>query len=383
MLILAATPAFAQDLPAPFCGDLNEADCAILTDSHAAQMEVSAYSSSVDAVTTVAGLPGLPANELVFDWAQDTTIDVDMNVAMKMLEMQMDPQAMVDNMDDFMALAVEFYQTVGLDTMVNFAMPTEIADALSAQSGIDVPTEIALHVILKDGFAYISTDGLDFIDPSIPAMGDWLGVDFAGLLEMSMQQGLADADPQQQQAMMTSMGLSAMLTSSDVRDLLDPFVSVERLDDDTVDGVDVAVFSDSFDFAGFLASPAFWGFVEANLDTINSLSETPVTADELQQAQMALTFLGPALLQGLELTSVKGIGLDDLYPYGQTVDFHWDLASLLSFAASTGAVPAEMATSDALVSLVVDATNTDFNDITPIEAPADAMIFPIDGGMSQ
>jgi hypothetical protein len=295
----------------------------------------------------------------------------------------MDPQAMMDDMDGFMALAVEFYQTVGLDTMVNFVMPAEIAALLSAQSGIDVPTEIALHVILKDGFAYISTEGLDFIDPSIPALGDWLGVDFAGLMEMSLQQGMASADAEQQQAMMTSMGISAMLTSSDVRDLLDPFVAVERADDDTIDGVDVAVFVDSFDFAGFLASPAFWGFVEANLDTINSLSDTPVTAEELQQAQMALTFLGPALLQGLELTTVKAIGLEDAYPYGQSVDFHWDLASLLSFAASTGALPSDMDTSNALVSLVVDATNTDFNDAAAIEAPADAMIFPLEGMMAQ
>jgi hypothetical protein len=97
----------------------------------------------------------------------------------------------------------------------------------------------------------------------------------------------------------------------------------------------------------------------------------------LQQAQMGMTFLGPALLQGLTFASSTTIGLDDNLPYEQTIDFAWDLSSLLSFAASTGALPAG-SPSEASVSLEIDSTSGDYNSAPEIEAPEDAIIIPLE-----
>jgi hypothetical protein len=383
LMVFSAAPVFAQTMPEPFCGQLSEDDCTLLKESQTAQMGLSSYTSSVDATTTVAGLPGLPADELTFNWTQDATLFLDPDVTSQMMELQSaGPEAIMKNMDDFKTITVDFYKTLGVDATVDFTMPAEIAGILSAQAGMKVPEELNLHVILKDGFAYIATEGLAFLDPSLPDMGEWLGVDLAGAVEMGLDQSMNSSDPAQQQAMMQSLGISSMLNSEQVRSLVEDFVLVNRLDDAQVDDTDVAVFEHGFDFAGFLASPGFWQLIEDNLDTINAMSQTPVTAEELQQARMALTFLGPALLQGLELKATNSIGLEDYYNYAQSVDFNWDLSGLLQMAASTGAIPAGGPT-DASVSLLIDATNADFDAAPEIEAPADAIIVPLNGAQAQ
>jgi len=383
LLIFTTAPVFAQGIPEPFCGQLADEDCDILLEAQTAQLALTSSTSSVEAVTSVSGVPGLPADELTFSWVQDSVIHLDPDVTSQMMELQSaGAEALMENMEDFMGVTVEFYQTLGLDTTVDFTMPEEIASILSAQAGVEVPEELNLHIIMADGFAYIATEGLAFIDPSLPDMGEWIGVDLAGAVEMGLEQSMTSEDPAQQQAMMQSMGVSSMLNSDEVRGLFEEFVLVERLDDDTVGDVDVAVFESGFDFAGFLASPGFWQLIEDNLETINAMTQQPISAEELQQARMAVTFLGPALLQGLELSSTSSIGVEDFHNYAQTVDFNWDLSGLLQMAASTGALPAGSPTS-ASISLQIDATNGDFDAAPDIAAPEDAMIVPLDGGSMQ
>jgi hypothetical protein len=379
LLAFSAAPAFAQELPEPFCGDLEEADCEILQAAQDAQMALSSYVSTVDATTVVAGLPGLPADELTFEWSQDTVLSVDPELTMAMAELQTQgPEAMMENMEELADLTVQFYETLGVDATIDFTMPAEIASILSAQAGVEVPEDLSLQIIMSDGFAYIATEGLSFLGPQITDMGEWVGVDLASAVEMGFDQSLNSTDPAQQAQMAQSLGLSSMLSSEEVRGLFEDFVVVERLDDADVDGTEVNVFETSFDFAGFLASPGFWQFLTDNLDTISAMTQTPLTEEELQQAQMALTFLGPALLEGLEFTTTSSLGAEDTLPYAQNLSFDWDLAGLLQFAASTGAVPAGTG-EDARISLEIDATNSEFDAAPEISAPEDATIIPLEG----
>jgi hypothetical protein len=234
-----------------------------------------------------------------------------------------------------------------------------------------------LHVILKDGIGYIAAADLAFIDPSIATMGEWFGVDIASMVEMGFDQSLDAQNAADQQAMMQSMAIGSMLNDEEVRGLFEDFVTVERQEDAEVDGTEVAVFEFGFDFPGFLASPGFWSLITENLDAINAMADMQLTSAELQQAQMGVTFLGPALLQGLTFSSSSAIGLDDYLPYEQIVDFAWDLSGLLSFAASTGALPPG-SPSSAMVSLEIDSVSGDYNAAPEIEAPEDAIIIPLE-----
>jgi hypothetical protein len=378
LMLFSTSAALAQDLPGPFCGDLSEEDCDILTQSQAAQLEVTSSTSTLNMVASVAGIPGLPADELVFSWMQNATIHMDPEVMMQMIELQMaGPEEIMENMDSFADLTVEMYRTLELDAEVSLSLPAEVAAMLSAQAGLEVPEDLAMHVILKDGIGYLATEDLAFIDPSIATMGEWFGVDIAGAVEMGFAQSMNEQSAADQQAMMQSMAISSLFNSEETRGLLEGFVVVERLEDSEVEGAEAAVFESGFDFAGFLSSPGFWSLISENLDTINAMADMQLTEAELQQAQMGMTFLGPALLQGLTFASSTTIGLDDNLPYEQTIDFAWDLSSLLSFAASTGALPAG-SPSEASVSLEIDSTSGDYNSAPEIEAPEDAIIIPLE-----
>jgi hypothetical protein len=303
---------------------------------------------------------------------------MDPEVVKQMIELQMaGPEEMMDNMDDLKNLTVEMYRTLALDAEVAISMPEEIAAMLSAQSGIEVPAELTTHVILKDGIGYIASEDLAFIDPSIPTMGEWFGVDIASMVEMGFEQSMSAQNAADQQAMMQSMAIGSMLSSEEVHGLIEDFVTVERLDDAEVDGVEVAVFQFGFDFAGFLSSPGFWELIAQNLDAINAMANMQLTEADLQQAQMGMTFLGPALVQGLTFESTVAIGLEDYLPYEQTVDFAWYLSSLLTFAATTGALPPGSPT-EAMISLEIDSVNSDYNSAPEVEAPEDAIIIPLE-----
>lgn len=379
LMLCSTGTVLAQDLPAPFCGDLSEADCEILQASQDAQLEVTSSTSSLEMMAAVAGIPGLPADELVFNWVQDATLHMDPEVMMAMIELQMaGPEAMAEDMEGLADLTVEMYRTMDLDAEVALTLPEEIAALISAQAGIEVPAELMVHVILKDGFGYIATEDLAFIDPSLPTMGEWFGIDLAGAVEMGFAQSMSEQDAASQQAMMQSMAVGSLFSSEEVRGLLEDFVTAERVGDDEVAGTEVAVFESGFDFAGFLASPGFWSLIAENLDAINAMTEMQLTEAELQQAQMGMTFLGPALLQGLNFSSTTSIGLEDNLPYAQTIDFAWDLSSLLSFAASTGALPAG-SPSEASINLEIDSTSSDYNSAPEVEAPEDAVIIPLEG----
>ena len=77
LIVASAVPAFAQDMPAPFCGDLSDEDCAILSDSQDASLAVESFSNLVDVNIYFAGVPGLPADELAFNYNQEGTYSLE------------------------------------------------------------------------------------------------------------------------------------------------------------------------------------------------------------------------------------------------------------------------------------------------------------------
>ena len=88
LLVFSAIPAFAQELPEPFCGDLDEEDCALLASSQEAMLEVGSgvYNSEINLL--VAGIPGLPVEELSFSLTQEAIYTLDPALTAELVEMQ-------------------------------------------------------------------------------------------------------------------------------------------------------------------------------------------------------------------------------------------------------------------------------------------------------
>jgi hypothetical protein len=294
----------------------------------------------------------------------------------------MDPAELMQDMEGLADLVVNFYETLGLDMVMTLTISEEIADLISASAPFQMPEEVTLHVILLDGFAYVDTEDLAFIDPMVTSMGKWVGIDFAGLMQMGMDQAMAQQQSAEAQGMMSGMAVGSMFSSEQVNRLLEDYVAIERLEDAKVDNQDVAVFETTFDFAGFAASDGLWDFVEENIDTINTMSETKVSRSELQEARMALTFLGPALFQTLDFATTQSIGIEDFYPYAGEISMHWDLSTIMAFVAAmgSGGTPAGRTSQGPKAAIIFDMStvNGDFNDAPEIEAPEDATIIPLE-----
>lgn len=375
LLIASTVPAFAQ-LPDPFCGGLSDDDCAILVDSQDASLEVESSSSSVTIDMMVAGIPGLPADELAFNYTQDASVALDPELVMAVVEMQqMSPDELMDDMEGMVETLLALYGNIGLDADVSFTMPDEIADLFSAEAGIDIPTTLSAMFRMVDGYGYANIDELAAEIPELAGLSGWYGLDVVSLMEIGFEESMANANSgSDMAASMTGFGLTSYLNSQEGRDMIADFVEVERVNDATIDGQEMAVFVTTFDFGRFVGSPVFAEILLSQREMLNEAMDMNLTEAELTEALSLLPMFGPMLFTGLDFEVEQQIGLDDLYVHESTLVFHWDLSSIIAVARMAGAgddIPEGIAP---VINLDVSNSAFDFNAIDAIEAPEGAMI---------
>ncbi|MCB0064063.1 MAG: hypothetical protein KDE19_18195 [Caldilineaceae bacterium] len=380
LLIATAAPAFAQ-LPEPFCGSLSEEDCAILIDSQDASLAVESSSSYVDVDILIAGIPGLPADELAFNYTQDSVAALDPALALEIAQMQQMPaDELMENMDMMTEAVLDLYADIALDTDISFTMPQEVADLASAQAGIEVPNELTAMFRMVDGYGYANIDELAAQIPELEGFSGWYGIDVLSLMQMGFEESMssANADSPDMAASFTGFGLTSFLNSEEGRAMLEEYVEIERLDDETVDGQDVAVFSSTFDFGRFIGSPVFAEMLMSQRETINTALDMDLSESQLNEALSLLPMFGPMLFTGLDFEIIQRIGLEDYYVYESELTFHWDLSSIIAVARMADAsleLPEGIAP---VINFDVINNASDFNSIDPIEAPEDAMVIPLE-----
>lgn len=381
MLIAAsAVPAFAQDLPAPFCGDLSEEDCTILVESQDASLAVESFSNYLDVNILIAGIPGMPADELAFNYNQDGTYSLDPELAMAITQMQMqDPAALMEDMDAMIELLLDLYANLGFDATVSFTMPEEIAALISEQAGVTVPTTVSAMGRMVDGIGYGNIDELAGEIDELNGISGWYGIDVVSLMQMGFEQSMAQADQSgNMAASMTGYGLTNFLNTEEGRAMIEEYVEIERAADETVDGADVAVFNSTFDFGRFIGSPAFAELLVSQLDTINQLAETELTEEELSQVLTMLPMFGPMLFTGLDFEITRRIDLESYQVVESELVFDWDLSSLIAVAQMADSSLELPEGLSPVISLNVVNNAADFDAIEEITAPEDAVIMPLD-----
>jgi hypothetical protein len=377
LLLFAASvaPAFAQ-MPEPFCGDLSDDDCAILIDAQDASMEVESSTSSIDVDILIAGIPGLPADELAFNYMQDSSVALDPALAMAIMEMQqMPPEELMDSMDDMVETLLDLYANLALDTEISFTMPQEIADAASAEAGIEIPTTLSAMLRMVDGYGYANIDELAAEIPELAGVSGWYGVDILSLMEMSFEESMATANSgSDMAASMTGFGLTSFFNSQEGRDMLAEYIEVERADDATIDGQEAAVFLTTFDFGRFVGSPAFAELLISQRELLNESMEMELSEEELGEMLSLLPMFGPMLFTGLDFEIMQTIGLDDFYVYDSELIFNWDLSSIIAVVRMADAsieLPEGIAP---VINFNVTSSAGDYNAIDEIAAPEGAMI---------
>jgi hypothetical protein len=350
--------AFAQDeMPAPFCGNLSEEDCQVLTDAQAAMMEVSSYKASATYDAMLAGIPGLPADEVGVNVSVDGAFVMD-EAAMAAAQslVGLDQQAITEALAEDATPLADLINGWDVDGTVSFEITPELAEAFSAQAGLPVPASASVGLILVDGVLYADLSA--FADLGAPE--GWLGIPVGELLQAQIDAGVfetaaAQMDPSAlDPATATAMGLTSMLTNPSA---FEQFMSIEKSEGDGG-----TTFTSSVDVASFVASPEF--------------AESGLTAADIEANLPMLGMMAPMIFADLVINSSTTIDADN-YVSNTASEFSWDLAGLLQMAAMGGALPPELdASAPMAISFTTNVDNSDFNVEQTVEAPADAQMLP-------
>lgn len=390
MVLASFVPAFAQS--EPFCGDLDAADCELLTAATANMQEVASYKAAASYSAVLAGIPGLPLAEATVDVTVDGAFsysDAAMAAAAQLAEVQ-GQQDVANLMAESPELFVDFYNGWAFDMVIDVAMSDELAAALSTDAGVEIPSELSVPLILKDGVLYVDVTDVAPLIEGMQGMEGWLGFEFAPVLEAAADQGMfeqaaASMDPEAMAGAADPATLAALMgvqTALSDPSSFEKFMSIERAEDDEIDGAPVAVFVTKLDLLAFLTSPEFIELVKG-LAASGALGEDAPSAADLDQALGMLGMMGPMIFQGLTSESTTAVSLDEPnYIVSASTLFSWDLTSLLQMAAMSGAVPADQLPSgQSLVEISTTVVNSDIGGEQMIEAPADAQIVPAEAMM--
>lgn len=379
MVLATFGTAFAQErltgMPAPFCGDLAEEDCALIEASQEAMLEVANYKATGTYQAMVSGLPGLPADEVAAGVQVDGSFAADeagLAAAVTLATIPPEDVALATMEDP--QLLVDLASGVDAAVTLSVAMTPELADVLTAEAGgLPVPAELSLNMVLLDGIFYIDLSPL----AAYGAVDGWVGLPLADYLVAVGETGyyeqraaaLAAADPQ------TAAALAVQGALMDPT-LYQSGMAITRGEDVEVEGETAATFTTTYDLGAWLTSPDFAAFVQSLVDS-GAVSEAD--AAQLDEVMQMLPMIAPMLFQGLVIESMQVIGVDSALLYDSTFDLAWDLAGLFQMAAMTGQLPPEIdPNAPAAIGVNTEVVNFDIGGEQEIVAPEDAAMFTVE-----
>ena len=394
LVLLLATFSTALAQTEPFCGDLDEADCALLTTATENMMDVASYTAEAAYSAQLVGIPGLPLSDAAVDVMVGGAFAYDdaALAAAQQLGMATSQEDMAALMSDSPELFVDFYNGWSFDAQIDVAISEDLAAALSADAGVEIPTALAVPLILKDGVLYVDVTELAPLMEGGEGMEGWIGFELGRVLEAAAEQGVfeqaaASMDPEAMamaggEDAATAAALMGLAAAMSDPTAFEQFQTIERVDDEEIDGMPVAVFVTSFDVLSFISSPQFVDLIMGLADS-GALGADAPTAADVEQGMQMLGLMGPMLFQGLTSESTTMASIDEPnYIVGQSSLFSWDLAGLLQMAAMSGAVPADqMPSGESKIEISTSVMNSSINEPQEIEAPADAQIVPAEAMM--
>jgi hypothetical protein len=376
----------APPLPPPFCGELSEADCQLLADAQELMSGVSSMNMALALDTNLSGIPEVADEELSFGMNMDMTLHLDpaLNEAMREITTR-SPEELLATMDEFTALVIEFYETLGMRMEMEMALPGLLRDAIEADEGVTLPDLIAVNMRLADGYAYIDMDALAASFPDMQAELDaegidgWIGVDFVGQMRRELDGAVAAPDVSALQSMQMSMAFNQMMLDETLRSLLDPYIIVERLADEERDGAAVAVFRTSLDLGELVSDPDFTQLLRRAVEAIVAAAGEEVDEQELRTGILGAQLLATLLARSAEFEIVQTVGLDTPHTYDNNVFMQLDLSGLLTMAAMSGEdIPDELRGARPIFTFEMNASYSDFDAAPAIEVPENVEILPLD-----
>lgn len=368
LLLATSGTALAQE-PFVFCGDLSEADCTLLQESHAASMELQSGSSTFDVSMVISNIPDAPFNTLDFQITGDAAYVVDPALLETMKGMQADPMAMFSTPEGMTEWFNSVIGGVATDANLTLTLPADLVAMMSTEEQ-PIPETLSLGLRLVDGFAYVNLDEIAAAMPDADMPPGWIGIDLATLMERAMEQqgamgamgGMNTMDPEVMQSYMQMFQDQEFLTQ---------FMSAERVADTEIMGQPAAVFEYTFDYSALFQSEQFRDLMREQMAAMGEMMGEEMDEDNQAEMEEAMSMIGP-MFDAMNLSIRQVIGLEDKYSHVTEVHFDWDMTSFMESVEPDAEGPAPSFTFD------ISVASSDFNSAPEIVAPEDVTIFPID-----
>jgi len=355
MLLIGGVVGISAQDDTEYCGDLSEADCALLSNSEPELPASTGFEGSV--AVEVTGTEEFTFGvEMVGAYATDPTSRTD---ALSTLE---ETTLLELNAGDWLDY---------LDGIIGGADAELFIDIIPPEGSVPpMFATIPVELWLVDGVGYVDLSPLEMFAPEfdgiygmsvveasryalgevtvgdvidgLESLGDSTGGDF----DMDFSDGSASFNNQVQ------------LTPEEGEAFLDEFVTITRLEDDEIDSEPVAVFEFDIDIIGLIESDVFAeGFEQ------NAPPGADMTAEEFASALTA------AFVEEPSFTLKTYVGLESNYSYG--FDYVFDIVvDPAEFAAAIGE---EMESETVGVRVTTSFIRGDINEIDGISLPDGAV----------
>lgn len=364
VLVLSwAGATYAQD---DFCLGLSDDDCELYYDlsGNAELPESTAFDMVVDVEADADG----EEIAFAFDVSGAYVLDVD---------------AIEDAVDEFNETPVlEVSASTFLDlmrgTVSGFDAELEIDYAFPPEMG--VPPLGPFNLWLVDGIGYVDLSPAAMFDPSLEGI---YGVDLFDLIEVPLENVLIGdlfegldgmtggdfsmdgGDDNPFNNTMAGFNAGADLSEEDIAS----FFSIERADDDTVNGTDVVVFVSTLDFGAVMAVDAIAEV--AYESAVQSGLPSDISQEDFVDA-IAESFDGSVVTVTEKFDESTGYGIQTMVVADITLDIE-PLAELTGDS-DEGVVTALT---------TIEFTRSDINAVDAIEVPEDAQVIPVEALFGQ
>jgi hypothetical protein len=390
--VTSVVPAWAQEFPEPFCGDLDEEDCDLLRSSTEAMFTLQSYTTSVTYTLYQQGIPELPPeSEAALRVEGYYAFDSASREAMRTLAVisREEPLAAVEAIGESPDLLIDLYDGMTADLTLTLDLSESWTRTLADEADVEWPELTNVQLRLVGGVLYFHIAELKPLIPELAETNDWVAIEVVDTLrdlaeEGALQSVAADVAASSQGRSVWGLEpamlnlITSMRSAFGRPENLWPYMEIRRRRDVDLDEQAGAVFQTDFDALDFILSDEFRDVITQVLQVASAEEGAAMSESEINEIAGIFWFLAPSLFRDLEVSGTSTIGVDDGYQYvGKTV-FDWDLTSLVQMiVAMEGDEFGQMA-DEIFITFTTEFENSAFNEEVTVEAPEDAEILPLE-----
>ena len=324
-----------------FCGDLAAADCALLESSSENAAQQTSGSGVLDLDMTMRDLDEHSAGQYSIALDADVVWSGDLS---GFQDMGMESLAIMSEPEDMLALFDELFSQLSGSLTISLQAPQGLPEMEGDSMLEALASGVGMEARLVDGVLYVDLASLATImaaEDGVPS--GWFGFNMMEMLKASMAmesmtEGMKDPhhngagkgsdDDGQMAGAMDEEAIAemeAMAAAWSDPDFLGGFMTVERLEDQTVADQVAAVFRTTVDLEALFEGPELYEL----LQTAASMGGEPgIDEDDMLGVSMMMgMFAG-----GMQIEALTYVSIAEELPLREELRFAWPMAEMMSLA---------------------------------------------------